>query len=264
MATRKRDAHGRFLPKGKGGAKKGSGKKRKYKRNPGEEVIGLALANPSKKKIRHYAGRAYGAAKGFFGGLGLGDAVKFTGAAALGILAGHLARKKFGGVSSTSEKWQGRDYVVFGLGGLAASALARYGFKTKPATSTHIMMGTLAVIAEKILQDQIVPQSDTLKNWIGEEGEGAWNGAGFAFGAGGEQYQPGDLYLGDDGRTLVMGEDGQWRPIDESHRLPAAAGIGALVEPGRMGDADMYGIGALVEPSKLGDADMYGGDGGMY
>lgn len=229
--ARRRNAKGQFV-KGGGGRKRSTSRKRRYRRNPGEEAI--MLANPTRRaRVRRYAKRAYGAAKGFLGGLGLGEAAKFTGAAMIGIGAAFLVRKKFGKVGDQRENWEIKDYVMAILGSLGASILAKHAFRVRPETSGAILKGGLALVAIKILQDEIVPQSDTLRNWIGEAGEGSWSGFGADEMYG---YNPGDLYLGDGGETFVMGEDGQWRGIDEGDRV----GFGGLVAPGSLGD-EMYG-----------------------
>jgi len=251
--ARRRNAKGQFLKKG-GGRKRSTSRKRRYRRNPGEEAI--MLANPSRGgRVRRYAKRAYHGARGFLGGLGLGEAARFMGGAMIGIGAAFLVRKKFGKVGDQRENWEIRDYVMAILGGLGASILAKHAFKVRPETSGAILKGSLALVAIKILQDEIVPQSDTLKNWIGAEGEGSWSGYGGAE----SMYGPGDLYLGE-GETYVMGEDGQWRGIDEEGR----AGLGALVAPGSLGEEmygeEMYGeemYGGLVAPGSLGADDPY-------
>jgi hypothetical protein len=245
--ARRRNARGQFV-KGGGGRKRAKSRKRRYRRNPGEEAI--MLANPSRGgRVRRYAKRAYHGARGFLGGLGLGEAARFMGGAMIGIGAAFLVRKKFGKVGDQREKWEMRDYIMAILGSLGASILAKHAFKVRPETSGAILKGGLALVAIKILQDQIVPQSDTLRNWIGEGGEGSWSGE--------ELYGPGDLYLGEGGENYVMGEDGQWRGIDEGDRV----GFGALVAPGSLGEEmygeDMYGAAGLVAPGSLGE-DMYG------
>jgi len=225
--TRRRNKKGQFVKGGGGGGKRKRSRKR-YRRNPGEEAI--MLANPSRGRVRRYAKRAYAGAKGFFGGLGLGGALKFMGGAAVGIAAAMLCRKKFGKVDQSWKNWEIRDYVMAALGGFGVAAIARYGFKVKPETSGAMIKGALAVIMFRILQDEIVPQSPTLQNWIGAEGEGSWSGEEM-YG-----YNPGDLYLGE-GETYVMGEDGQWRGIDEEARV-----LGGLTAPGSLGyGEEMYG-----------------------
>jgi hypothetical protein len=218
--TRRRNKKGQFVKGGGGGGKRKRSRKR-YRRNPGEEAI--MLANPSRGRVRRYAKRAYAGAKGFFGGLGLGGALKFMGGAAVGIAAAMLCRKKFGKVDQSWKNWEIRDYVMAALGGFGVAAIARYGFKVKPETSGAMIKGALAVIMFRILQDEIVPQSPTLQNWIGAEGEGSWSGEEM-YG-----YNPGDLYLGE-GENYIMGEDGQWRGIDEEARV-----LGGLTAPGSLG-----------------------------
>jgi len=244
--ARRRNAKGQFV-KGGGGRKRSTSRKRKYRRNPGEEAI--MLANPGGGRVRRYAKKAYHKARGFLGGLGLGEAARFMGGAMVGIGAAFLVRKKFGKVGDQRENWEIRDYVMAILGSLGASIVAKHAFKVRPEMSGAILKGGLALVAIKILQDEIVPQSETLRNWIGEGGEGSWTGAE-------ELYGPGDLYLGEGGDNYVMGEDGQWRGIDEGDRV----GFGALVAPGSLGE-EMYGeemYGAdLVAPGSLGE-EMYG------
>lgn len=246
MATRrKRNARGQFVKAG--GSRKSSGKRRRrsYRRNPGEEMI--FMPNPP-GRARRYAKRAYAGARGLLAGISAGEAIKFTGQAMMGIAAANLIRKKFGAVGDQRDNWEWRDYLMAGLGSLGASFVAKYLFRASPATSRNILMGGLVLIGYRLLQDEIVPQSDTLRNWIGEENpEGSWNGIGAGGAAG---YLPGDLYVGDDGQTFVYGDDGNWRPADDSARLlPAAEGYGETLAP-------PSGLGELVEPSRLG-ADPY-------
>jgi len=244
--ARRRDSKGRFLKSGGGRKHKRS---RKYRRNPGAEIM---LANPSRgSRVRRYAGRAVAGARSFFGGLGIGDSLRFMGGAGIGIAAAMLVRRKFGKVDQSWKNWELRDYIMAALGGFGAAALARYGFKVKPETSGAMIKGALSVIMFRILQDEVIPMSPTLQAWIGEGGEGSWSGYGADEMTG---YSAGDLYLGE-GETYVMGEDGQWRGIDESNRV----GFGALTRPGSLGE-EMYGeemYGALSPPGSLGE-EMYG------
>ena len=248
-STRKRDSHGRFLPKGKGG----SAKKSKGKRGGGSRHTAIVIANPGNpsKGVKHYAKRAAHHARGFFGSLGLGGAAKTTAHGMIGIAAGLLLRKKFGKSMSAQGQWQWQDFLMAGVGALGAATIARHVFRASEQTSKNILTGGLMLIAYRVLTDQIVTRSDTLANWIGEEGEGAWQGVGA-----GDQVLPGDVMLGADNTPeFVMGSDGQWRPIDDSHRmLPEnAAGMDGLVSPGALGDVD-----GLVSPGALG-AEGYGG-----
>jgi len=257
--ARRRDSKGRFLPKGSsgGGGKKRKGK-RKYRKNPG---------NPS--KVGGYARRGAAHVRGFFGGLGLGQAAKVTLHGMIGIAAASMLRKKFGDVSDARNNWGWKDYLMAGLGALAASTIAKHVFRASPETSKNILVGGLVLIGYRILTDEVLPKNETLGKWFGEEGaEGSWQGLG----AGEEPgYLPGDVMLGEEGEgDYVMGEDMNWRPIDDSHRqLPEYSadgygqenvydGLGSLVSPGGLGQEDVYdGIGALVTPGGLGEARGY-------
>ena len=245
--ARKRDAKGRFLPKGSsggGGKKKG---RKKYKKNPG---------NPS--KAGHYARRGAAHVRGFFGGLGLGQAAKITLHGMVGIAAASLLRKKFGDVSDARDNWSWKDYLMAGLGALGASVVAKHVFRASADTSRNILTGGLVLIGYRILTDEVLPKNDTLSKWFGEEaGEGSWQGIGAGESA--AAYLPGDVMLGDDGRDYVYGEDGNWRPSDDSHRmLPdysgEDAGYDGLTQPGAMGED---GYGGLTQPGPLGEAVGY-------
>jgi len=243
--ARKRGAKGRFV---KGSGKGGGKRRRRYRKNPGME---LALANPSGGRIRHYARRGARAAGGFLGNLGVGSALKAALPLGIGIVAASLIRKKFGSVGDQRDNWEWKDYLMAGLGTIGAAVGARHLFRASAQTSQMIMLGGLGLIITKILQDEIVPQSDTLKNWIGEEeAEGAWAGLGQGDQPAG--YLPGDLYMGDDGETFVYGEDGNWRNVDESARMLGAAGLGEepLRSPTNLGDP-------MVRPGSLGGADPF-------
>jgi hypothetical protein len=248
--ARRRDSKGRFLPKGSsGGGSKRKGK-RKYRKNPG---------NPSLSGAKRAASRGAHHVRGFFGGLGLGQAAKVTLHGMIGIAAASMLRKKFGDVDDARGNWGWKDYLMAGLGALAASTIAKHVFKASPDTSKNILVGGLVLIGYRILTDEVLPKNDTLKKWFGEEGpEGSWQGLG----AGEEPgYLPGDVMLGEGGEgDYVMGEDMNWRPIDDTHRqLPEYAGqdesaYDGLTNPGSMGEE---GYGGLEQPSRLGAEGAY-------
>lgn len=249
--ARGRDSKGRFLPKGRsGGSKKG---KRHYKRNPGNP--------PSTWKRR--AKRAYHHGRGFVAGMGIGEALKTMAQGMIGAAAGMLVRKKFGTVGNFSDNWEMKDYFMAGLGGVGAALVAKMAFKASPATSRNIMVGGLALVGIKLLQDELIPKNATLQSWFGDDtfgdgAEGSWQGIGAD-----EALMVGDIQMGDDGAAYVYGEDGQWRPADDSHRLNGIDELSGLVPPGKLGEenyyngvGDEYSYGALVPPGNLGGLSM--------
>lgn len=199
------------------------------KRNPDLGMLGLA--NPRGGRIR----RAYSRAKSGIGkGLsfaGIGAALKNAIPATAGILCANVARKRWGAAASNLSPWQGKDYLAAALGTMAGSMIAKGLFKVSSHTADLINVGGLALILNHLIQDQIVTKSPTLQNWIGQEpGEGSWTGEE-PYG-----YLPGSTVTGEDGGTYVMGEDAQWRPVDESHRIGGTYGADQLVNVGPLGD----------------------------
>ena len=224
--------------------------RRRARRNPGEE-LGLALANPRGGRFRRAASRARGGLARGLSFAGIGPAIKSAIPALAGILAASLFRKKWGEASGSMEPWKGKDYAVAGLGTIAASMVGKGLFRLSESTANLINIGGIGIILYHLLQDVIVSKSPTLKNWIGEEsGEGSWTGASDTP----PGYLPGDSMSGEDGATYVMGEDGNWRPIDESHRM-TGYGAEVLRQPGALGDG--YGAEVLRQPGPLGAIDPY-------
>lgn len=245
--ARGRDSKGRFLPKGKSGGK--SKGKKKYHRNPGNPPG--TWGKRARRAVHH--------GRGFIGGMGIGEALKTMAQGMIGAAAGMLVRKKFGTVSNFSDNWEMKDYLMAGLGGVGAAMVAKLAFKASPATSRNIMVGGLALVGIKLLQDELIPKNATLQSWFGaESAEGSWQGIGAE-----DALMVGDVQMGDDGAAYVYGEDGQWRPADDSHRLSGPDEFSGLVPPGDLGDenyyngiGDEYSYGALVPPGNLGGLTM--------
>jgi len=239
MAKRERDSKGRFKKGHRGG---GGNAKKKHRRNPG---------NPP-GTWRKRARRAYHTTRGFIGGMGLGEALKAMAQGTIGAGAGMLIRKKFGSVSNFSDNWEMKDYLMAGLGGVGAAIIAKHVFRASPATSRNIAVGGLLLVGIKLFQDELLQKSDTLKAWFGEESsEGSWAGLG-AEDAG---LLPGDVTMGDDGEPYVYGEDGQWRPADDSHRLMGnGEELSGLYAPSNLGEelSGLYRPGALGAVSEMG------------
>ena len=109
------------------------------------------------------------------------------------------------------------------------------------------------LVGIKLFQDELLQKSDTLKNWFGEEGEGSWDGVdeGSWDLTGDDGVMYGDLTMGDDGEFYVYGEDGQWRPADDSHRLTGYGEdeLSGLYPPGNLGEDELSG---LYPPGNLG------------
>jgi hypothetical protein len=244
----KRNRKGQFV---KGGGRVGSKAhkttRRRYRRNPGNPP------STFRTRARHYGHKGMA----ILGGVGAGHALKTAGAGLVGVLAAALIRRKFGSSDNIQAKWEWKDYLMAGIGGLGASLVARHLFKASSQTAGNILNGALILIGFKLIEEKIVPSSTTLQNWIGAENpEGSWSGIGQADPST-MGYLPGDMYQADDGQTYAYGDDGYWRPINESHRMLGQGqdlyGMGdAVNRPGGLGEPL-----APIGPMGLGDGDPY-------
>lgn len=250
-AGRGRDSKGRFLKRG-GGKRGGRSRKTAIVRwNPGEEFM-LPNENPSVagQAVRHYARRGYTAGRGLIAGLGVGAALRSQIPMLAGALGTRIVQKKWGEKDYEAD-WDMKDYMLALLGAFGTGLLVKHVFKASPATSQKVLEGGIFLVGYKALNDQVIAKSDTLKDWLAEdedtqgaipEDEGSWEGGEAA-------YQPGDIYMGEDGGQYVYGADGYWRPANEAHRRPDILGD-VVSPPGHLGDAP------LSPPGHLG-ADPY-------
>jgi hypothetical protein len=235
--------------KRRGGARRGRGRSRRSAsiarlHNPGfEDLIG----NPPSRarRIARRGGQ-------FLGSSGIAGAAKSMLPMLVGAIAAKIAQKKFGDKTEETGNWTWKDYLTGAAGTLVAGLGTKYLFKANPATSQKVLEGGFLILAFKLLTNELVPKSDTAKEWLGAEGgddgivlggddEGSWAGM-----------DVGDLYESQDGQTYVLGADGFWRPWDSSNRaLPPATAEGfgeTLSPPGRLG-----GFGeTLSPPGRLG------------
>lgn len=250
--AKRRNRKGQFVKGGRTSTRRApKTSRRRYRRNPGEELLGFV--NPGPSRARRFGRRGMA----ILGGIGAGHALKTAGAGLVGVLAAALIRRKFGKGENIQGTWEWKDYLMAGIGGLGASLVAKHLFKCSSQTAGNILNGALILIGFKLIEEKIVPSSSTLQNWIGAENpEGSWSGIGQEY-MGQDQtmgYLPGDMYQADDGQTYAYGEDQYWRPINESHRmLGADSGEGSwsgygdtLTRPGSLGDS-MSPVGPLGE-----------------
>lgn len=211
------------------------------------------------KNRRTWRKRAASTARGLIGSLQPLQTVKLAAQNLVGMLIVQFASRKFGGDSpgGSKDNWSKRNYLFGLLGAAAGAALADL---VKKGTGKHVLQGGLALIGYQLFVNEIAPQTPFLANNFGED-----NLLGFSgYGADSTNYSPGDLALGDDGRQYLAGDDGYFRPVDESHRLmsgeDALLGFGEeLVSPGRLGGFDGYdGFGEeMITPGRLGEVDRY-------
>lgn len=226
-------------------SKKRSGSSGAAKRARSTKKVYHVVANPPKRTRARRAAAAVGRG---LGALGIGAALRSMLPMVAGALAAKLGQKKFGSGKDEDAGggWEWKDYLIGGLGALAASMLSRHVMRSNPATAQKVLEGGLLILAFKLVTQEIVPMSDTAKGWLGDNAQAA------------PGYEVGDLAEGADGQTYVLGSDWRWRPVDAGNRLLGAADdddftiSDALVSPGRLG-ADEYDFSdSLVSPGRLG------------
>ena len=127
------------------------------------------------------------------------------------------------------ESWSGMSYLK---GAVGASAAAFAANAVKPGSGQRVLEGGLALMLYKIIQIELIPKSETASNWFGQDETPG--------------YQPGDVETNEANEPYILGENGQWIPLDESARaLPEYGDV--LETPGRLGYGDV-----LETPGRLG------------
>jgi hypothetical protein len=126
----------------------------------------------------------------------------------------------------------------------------------KRGTGQKVLEGGLALLAYKVLVNEVAPQNEWFQEQFGaDEFEmlGADDDYEAIFGAD-DDYTEGDAYLADDGETYILGTDGRWYPVSEQHRQISADEDdllgGPLQQPGHLG-------GQLRPPGRLGEMAVY-------
>ena len=166
--------------------------------------------------------------------------------------------------AANDPNWEFKNYLIGGASAFGAGMIAE---NIKRGTGQKVLEGGLALLAYKVLVNEVAPQNEWMAEQFGEDefemmGEGDDYEA--IFGAGDEyeaifgeddEYTEGDAYLGDDGETYILGGDGRWYPVSERHRqISADSDVellgGQLETPGTLG-------GQLVRPGALGEMAVY-------
>lgn len=186
--------------------------------------------NPSR---RRRVARAASRVRSTFAGMNFKQALKNVPAGLLGMFAFKFGAKRFGEAASETdpESWNSMSYIKGTLGALIAGFLAQH---IRPGMGQKVLEGGLLLAGYKLVQNELVVKSETAMNWLGEDDT---------------KYFPSEYVSTDSqGTPYLLGQNGQWYPVDERHRLPEYSGYGDQLEPpGRLGDQ-------LEPPGRLGDA----------
>lgn len=191
--------------------------------------------NPSARSL---AKRAGGAARRTFGGMNIISAVKSVPIAVLGMMAAKWSAKRFGEDLETSatetdpESWTGMSYLKGSIGAFVAGFIAQ---TIKPGWGQKVLEGGLMLMGFKLVENELVPKSEWASRQFGEEDQSS-----------------AAIQYDEQGTPYLLGENGQWYPVDERHRLPeAVSGLGDVLErPGALGDV-------LMRPGSLGSVDPW-------
>jgi len=205
-------------PKRKKPAKKRSTKKQSQAK--GKQPMAKKKKRGGKKKRRNPSGGGF--ARSTIGGVHFMNAVKDSIPMLFGAVAAKFAAKRFADGGGEMEDWTWKNYLLAVAGGLVGAIAVSAVIKGRGNIAQKVFQGALVLIVYKIWTLEIAPKNATLESWFGEYPEG-------------NEY--GQIWQGDE-TDYMTGGDGFWRPVDETHRLPSAAGFGQVVPyaPGAMGD----------------------------
>ena len=189
-------------------------KKKKRKTNSGTKTKTIIkYRNPPKKK-RRIRRVARGIGQNIMGINVMGalkNSIPITG----GMLAAKFAAKQFADGGAEGDNWTWQNYGMGLLGGFVAAAATQAVFRAPKATGQKVMEGAISLMMYKGFVNEIAPMNDRLDSWFsGDEENNNYLGQdeGWA--------EIGDVWQGDD-VDYIQGADAHWRPVDESHRLPA-------------------------------------------
>jgi len=167
-------------------------------------------------------------------GMNVKGALKAIPAGLIGMFAFKFGAKRFGEAASETDPntWNWASYLKGALGAFAAGAIVQ---NIKPGMGQKVLEGGLLLAGYKLVQNELIAKSETAMNWLGADDD--------------TQYFPSEYVSTDEtGTPYLLGQNNQWYPVDESHRLPEYSGYGDELEPpGRLGDL-------LEPPGRLGDA----------
>lgn len=184
----------------KKGRKRAAPKKRRRRRNPS-----------SKRR-----GRARSYARSTIGGVNFQGAIKATIPLLFGAVAAKFAAKRFAEGGGEMDDWSWKNYLLALTGGLVAAIATSALIKGRGNLAQKIFEGSMLLVGYKIFTTELAPKNPTLSSWF----------SGYGQIPEGNEY--GDIWRGDDA-DYMTGADNFYRPLDESHRTPEAAGLGQIV-----------------------------------
>lgn len=177
-------------------------KRRKTRRNPSSR-------RTTRRTVTRYA-------QGTLGGVNIMGAVKNSLPLLLGAVAAKFAAKRFAEGGGEMDDWNWKNYLLALAGGMVAAIGTSAILKGRGNLAQKIFEGSILIVGYKIFTTELAPKNATLSSWFSGMGQLP------------EGNEYGQIWQGDE-TDYVQGYDGFYRPIDESHRLPATAGFGEIV-----------------------------------
>lgn len=193
--------------------------------------------NPSRRTTRRIVRRAGSG----FRGINVRTALHSVPLRVLGMFVAKWAAKRGtpNALEADPSTWNGMTYLKGGLGAYAGAVVANM---IKPGTGQRILEGGITLLIYKAVQNHLIPKN----NWLTGQ---------FGFGAEGGGYAPGQVEVNSEGEPFIMGQDGQWQPMDDT---PGLMGFSDYGDYGDYGEDDWTTMGqnALEPPGPLGFADV--------
>lgn len=187
--------------------------------------------------------------RGAVSAMKINEVLKSAPPAMIGMFAAKFASKLGGAGSSETDpsSWNWRSYLQSAAGAMASSFLLG---SVKPAWAKKALEGGVYFTLFKLIENELIANNATASQWLGEIPEYVpdeyMQGLEEQ-----EDYVPGNVYPNSVGEPYLLGEDGNWYPLEDTHRLPETTSqyMGdSLTRPGPLGDE-------LVPVTSLGGSD---------
>lgn len=184
---------------------------------------------------RRSIARAASRVRSSIAGMNIRSALRNIPPTMIGMFAAKFAAKKFGEVASETdpESWNWASYLKGAAGAFIGGFLIQ---NIKPGWGQKVLEGGISLMAYKVIENELIPRSEWAVNQFGQNDT---------------NYFPSEYVQTDaQGTPYLLGQNGQWYPVDERHRL-----LGDQLEPpGRLGDAytETYFGDQLEPPGRLG------------
>jgi hypothetical protein len=190
-----------------------------------------------------------------FSALEIKNALKDAPPALIGMFGAKFAAKlgASGAMEADPTSWTWRSYLQ-GAAGAIGSAFLLGSVRAK--WGKEALKGGINLMLYELVQNELVASSPTAMNWLGQEDIEPYEPTEYMGDYGEDEYDedeyvPGNVYPNSVGEPYLLGQDGNWYPIDETNRLPESTSSYVsddLVTPGPLGDQ-------LVPVSDLGKSD---------